>query len=64
MCLYVIYYLLTYVTQKNALKTHDKTKGKRKENGFTSIRIEVYYWVLPDKSQTKIIMSIYNTEKI
>ena len=28
------------------------------------IRIEIYYWILPNKSQTKIVMSIYNTQKI
>ena len=28
------------------------------------IRIEVSYWILPNKSQTKIVMPIYNTQKI
>ena len=28
------------------------------------IRIEAYYWILPNKSQTKILMSIYNTQKV
>ena len=28
------------------------------------IRIEVYYWILTNKSQTKIVMSIHNTQKI
>ena len=31
---------------------------------FLFIRIEVYYWILPHKSQTKIVMSVYNTQKI
>ena len=28
------------------------------------IRIKAYCWILPNKSQTKIVMSIYNTQKI
>ena len=28
------------------------------------IRIEVYYLILPNKSQTEIVISIYNTQKI
>ena len=28
------------------------------------IRIEVYYWILPNKSQTKIVISVYKTQKI
>ena len=27
------------------------------------IRIEVYYLILPNKSQTEIVISIYNTQK-
>ena len=47
---------------KNALKTHDKTNGKTKENGFIYqfIRVEVYYLILPNKGQTEIVISIYN----
>ena len=41
---------------KSALKTHDKTTWKRKRM-VLFIRIEVYNWVLPDKSQTKTVMS-------
>ena len=28
------------------------------------IRIEVYYLILPNKSQTEIVISIYNKQKI
>ena len=39
-----------------------KLKGKQKTI-VLCIRIEVYYWIIPNKSQTKIIMLIYNTQK-
>ena len=28
------------------------------------IKIKVYYWILPNNSQTKIVISIYNMQKI
>ena len=28
------------------------------------IRTEIYYWILRDKIQTKIVISIYNTHNI
>ena len=28
------------------------------------IRIELYYFILPNKSQTEFVISIYNTQKI
>ena len=40
------------------------TKLKRKQKRMVLfIRIEVYYWTTPNKSQTKIVMLIYNTQK-
>ena len=44
-------------------KLTTKPKGKEKRMVLFII-IEVYYWILPDKIQTKIVMSIYNTQKI
>ena len=41
------------------------TKVKGKQNRMVSfIRIEVHYWILPYIRQTKIVMSIYNKQKI
>ena len=40
-----------------------KLKGKQKRM-VLFIRIEVYYWILLNKSQMKIVMSIYNMQKI
>ena len=40
-----------------------KLKGKQKRM-VLFIVIKLYYWILPNKSQTKIIMSTYNTQKI
>ena len=37
--------------------------GKQKRR-VLFIRIEVYYLVLPNKSQTEITISIYKTQKI
>ena len=37
--------------------------GKQKRM-ILFIRIEVYYLILPNKSQTKIAISKYNTQKI
>ena len=38
-------------------------KGKQKKVALF-IRIELYYWILSDKSQTNIVMTVNNTEKI
>ena len=46
----------------NASIIHNKTKGKTKQKGLFC-RIEIYYWILPNKSQAKIVMPIYNTHK-
>ena len=40
-----------------------KIKGKQKRM-VLFIRIEVYYLILPNKSQTEIVISIHNTQKI
>ena len=41
------------------------TKLKRKQKRMVLfIKIEVYYGILPNKSQTNIVMSIYNMQKI
>ena len=37
--------------------------GKQKRMVFF-IKIEIYYLILPNKSQTEIVISIYNTQKI
>ena len=31
---------------------------------FLFIKIGVYYWILPNKSQTKIVMPMHNMQKI
>ena len=46
----------------NALIIHNKTKGKTKQKSLFC-RIEIYYWILPNKSQTKIVIPTYNTHK-
>ena len=38
-------------------------KGKQKKVALF-IRIELYDWILSDKSQTNIVMTVNNTEKI
>ena len=39
-----------------------KLMGKQKRM-VLFIRIEVYYLILPNKSQAEIVISIYNTQK-
>ena len=63
MCLCRIVSVNTHYVKKCFKKLTTKLKGKQKRMVFF-IRIEVYYWILPNKSQTKIVMSIYNTQKI
>ena len=36
----------------NALIIHNKTKGKTKQKGLFC-RIEIYYWILPNKKSNK-----------
>ena len=40
-----------------------KLKGKQKRM-VLFIKIEVYYWILPNEIQTKIVMEIYSKQKI
>ena len=44
-------------------KLATKLKGKQK-GVVLFISIQVYYWILPNKSQRKIVMSTYNIQKI
>ena len=50
---------ISYV--KKCFKNSQKVKQKRM---VLFIRIAVYHWILPNKSQTKIVMSIYSMQKI
>ena len=40
-----------------------KLKGKQKRM-VLFIKIEVYYWILPNEIQTKIVIEIYSKQKI
>ena len=40
-----------------------KLKGKQKRM-VLFIRTELYFWILPNKSQTKIVMSMHNMQKV
>ena len=45
---------------KKCFKNHDKT-NRKKMRLVLFIRIEVYYLILPNKSLTENVISIYNT---